>query len=466
VYEGDHADALSSRADEPWVFNQMSSLQEKISTAILTRIRKRRNSLPATERNQHGSSPMLAPAKLREATFSDFDGVSKLKDRSGIVADSLENWNRLWRHNPVLAQSKVKRPIGWVLDADGEIVGYLGNISLQCRYGEKTLSAVATHAFAVDSAYRAVALTLAAAFYRQKFADLYISAHAIEATGKIALAFKGAALPQRDYDTVLFWVLRPYPFAKALMRKLNLNQLVSLVGSIFAAVTIAADKIVRRRWPKRSADPISVCEIRTNDIGNDFETLWAEKLKESSRLFTYRTPAALRWHFEIPGDRGSARVLCCHKNGKLTGYAVIRTDTDPQDGLQKSIVADMLVTKDDPALVQGLLAAAYGHAKLIGSHILEVQGFPSDIRAVCSDWRPYRRKFAACPYYYKAADPVLHKSLGNPEAWYACPFDGDATLIRPSFSNSAEHVTSEEQKEDTRTNTGSDVPESEETRVF
>jgi hypothetical protein len=466
VYDSDHADSFSIGADGPGVINHMSPLQEKISTAILTRIRKRLNSFPATEKNERRTSPTLAPAKLREAAFSDFDGVAKLKERSGIVADSLENWNRLWRRNPVLAQSKVKRPIGWVLDADGEIVGYLGNISLQCRYGDKTLSAVATHAFAVDPAYRAVALTLAAAFYRQKYADLYISAHAIEATGKIALAFKGAALPQRDYDTVLFWVLRPYPFAKVLMKKLNINQLFSLVGGILAAVIIAADKIVRRRWPKQSADPIAVSEIRTNDIGNDFETLWAEKLEESSRLFTYRTPAALRWHFEIPGDSGSARVLCCHKNGKLTGYAVIRTDTDLQDGLQKSIVADMLVTNDDPALVQDLLVAAYGHAKLIGSHILEVQGFPPDIRAVCSDWRPYRRKYAACPYYYKAADPVLHKSLANPEAWYACPFDGDATLIRPSFSGSAQHVTTEEQMEHTRTNTGADVPESEETRVF
>jgi hypothetical protein len=443
----------------------MSSLQQNIATAILARIRERQVPLTVSEKDRQRCASTVAPAKLREATFADFEKVAKLKERSDIVADSIENWNRLWRRNPALAQGKVKRPIGWVLEADEQVVGYLGNISLECHYGDRTLTAVATHGFAVDPPYRAVAFTLAAAFYRQKSVDLYLSTSAIEATGKIALAFKCAALPQPDYDPVLFWVLRPYAFAHALMKKLRVRPLFSPIGCVFTALAVGSDKIFRRRWPQAPATQIAVSEISPDDIGSDFQTLWAEKLNERRRLYTDRCPAALRWHFEIPGDRGLARVLCCRKEGKLCGYAIVRSDTDPKNGLRKSIIADMVATQDNPEVIKALWAAAYEHARNVGSHILEVQGFPSDIRALSSDWRPYQREYPACPYYYKAADPELHKALGDEAAWYACPFDGDATLIRPSYSRSAPNFTLEVPMEAAHNDVAVDLPESERTEV-
>lgn len=171
-------------------------------------------------------------------------------------------------------------------------------------------------------------------------------------------------------------------------------------------------------------------------IDNEIATLWADKLNEGTRFYADRATGVLRWHFEIPGDQGSVRVLRCYENEKLTGYAVVRSDKDPRDGIRRSIIADLIARQDNPAVVQSLWVAAYEHAKAIGSDILEVQGFPANIREVSSAWRPYRRKYPACPYYYKATDPVLHKELSDPSVWYACPYDGDATLIRPSYSGS------------------------------
>ena len=154
----------------------MGSLQEHITNTILTWIRARRAASSASESDSHAhSTGAIVPAKVREVRFSDFDAVAKLKQRWGLNADSLENWKRLWRRNPALMHGEIKRPIGWVLDADGEVVGYLGNISLQCRYGDKTLTAVTSHGYVVDGPYRAVALSLASAFFRQKSVDLYIS---------------------------------------------------------------------------------------------------------------------------------------------------------------------------------------------------------------------------------------------------------------------------------------------------
>lgn len=419
----------------------MSAIEKTIGGAILKRIRARRAAASAQDVDLRArDSAAMAPAKLREARFSDFQAVAQLKQKWGLNEESIENWERLWQRNPALMQSDPERPIGWVLEADGAVVGYLGNISLAYRYGDKTLSAATAHGLVVDPAYRALGLTLVAAYFRQKSVDLFISTSAIENVGKIALAFKSLPVPQRDYDTVLFWVLRPYGFGRALVKKLNFGPVLAQASSALIAFAVAADKIVRRRWPRLSSSPssssFSVSEICLDEIGADFQTLWVAKQKEGCRLLADRSPAALRWHFEIPGDRGSSRVLCCYKNSELLGYAIVRSDTKPENGLRVSLIADLVAKRDDPEVLRALWAAAYDVARQSGSHVLEVMGFPSGIRQLSAKWNPYRRKYPACPFYFKAADPALHKTLSDEAVWYASPFDGDATLVRPSYSTS------------------------------
>lgn len=403
----------------------MASIEQKITTAILTVIRARRE--PEADVPAH-SSIATAPISLREALFSDFQAVDELKRRWGLTPDSQENWERLWHNNPALKQ-QTNRPIGWVLEANGRQVGYVGNISQLYRFGNRTLTAVTSHGLVVEPAYRGASLSLVAAFYRQKSVDLYLTTTAIEAVGKIARAFKANALPQDDYDKVLFWVLRPYPFAEVLMKKLDVRPALARVGGLFTSLAVGMDRTLRQRKPHGSSTGLSVSEVSVQDIGGEFQDLWEQKVKEKPRLLADRSAAALRWHFQIPGDQGSARVLCCRKNGELLGYAIVRNEPPNEaTGLRRSIVADLLAKQDDPEVVRALWVAAYDCAKRAGSHIFEVLGFPGSVRNVCSQWRPYTRKYPACPFYYKAADPVLHKQLTDGLLWYATPFDGDTTL--------------------------------------
>ena len=408
----------------------MTSFEKTLSGAVLKRIRARRaaRSQNNLEHPLAPSSP-LAPAKLREVTFEDYQAVDALKRRWGLTSDSLENWKRLWNCNPALAQIQAKLPNGWVLESDGKIVGYLGNIVFLYRFGDRTLIAATSSGFVVDPPYRAVSVSLIAAFYRQKSVDLFIATTAIESVGKIARAFKSDPLPQPDYETVMFWVLQSYPFVKAVLKKLDLNAALLKMGGAVGCVAVAGDKIARQRWPRKSSDRLVVTTINVGQIGDEFESLWIEKLAEGKRLLADRSPATLRWHFDIPGDRGGTRVLCCRENGQLVGYAVIRDNFNQRNGPQRSVLADMLVKKDEPAVIRSLIAAAYQHAKHSGSHTFEVLGFPSNIRKICAEGKPYLRKYPACPFFFKAADSVLHKTLSAPELWYGSPFDGDATLM-------------------------------------
>lgn len=413
----------------------MVSLREKLSKVVLRRIRARREPASASFDGQRNGRVILARPHLREASFSDFSQVAKLKERSGLAPDSIENWDRLWRDNPALHPTEPHRPIGWVLEVDREIVGYLGSIPLQCYLGNRRLQAVAAHGFVVDQAYRALALSLAAAFYSQKGIDLYLTTSAIETTAKLAILFKSAQVPQADYDTVFFWVLRAHPFSRMVVRKLDLSPTLSSVSTLGISLAIGTHRLIRNPV-RRLRRPMYVREMRMEAIDQEFLRLWHQKTQEQRCLLTDRSPEMLRWHFRVPGDQGCVTVLGCYPDERLEGYAVLRTDTDRQTDLRKSVIADMLVKNNDADVTRALLTACYKYAVREKSDVFEVQGFPPQLRSVFSEFRPHSRKYPACPYYFKAADPELQKQLEDPSAWYACPYDGDATLIRPSYSTS------------------------------
>jgi len=93
------------------------------------------------------------------------------------------------------------------------------------------------------------------------------------------------------------------------------------------------------------------------------------------------------------------------------------------------MLADILVEQDDPSVTETLLEAAYSNAVASGSHVFEVVGLPGHIRQILMGWNPYVRKYPTDPLIYKTADEALTRILADENAWYASPFDGDATLI-------------------------------------
>jgi hypothetical protein len=408
----------------------MAKIEKKVTAALLAQLRKRRSTASALQAHAHTpAASAIAAAHLREARFSDFDAVQQLKLRWGLRGlDSFANWKRFWQCNPALSYTNEQRPIGWVLEAKGKVVGYLGNISLLYHYGARQLSAVAGTGFVAAPGYRVASLRLLSAFYRQPSVDLFLASTANEASEKLVKLFHAAPLPQEDYDTVLFWVLRPYPFAREVMRMLDLTPTFSRLSVPLASLVVRTDTILRRRWARNSSKGFTIKEVPISEIGDSFQALWTQKSKEATQLLADRAPTSLRWHFDIPGHRGSMHVLGCFAGTELLGYVIVRTDTN-NNGLRRSLVADLIVLENNQNVIKALLFQAYRHSKSAGSHLLEILGFPKSVRDVCSQWKPYSRKYPNLPFYYKAADPELHKTLSDGAAWFASPFDGDTTLV-------------------------------------
>ncbi len=408
----------------------MPTIVERSVSILLKAIRTRRPS-PDADAPASAVTPSDGAngVRLRELRFNDFDAVARLREllHWRWAPDSVDNWHRLWRNSPAIRSAKSYLPMGWVLEADNKIVGYLGSIPLLYHFGDKPLLAAAASGFLVEPAYRTFGKDLVESFYSQPNIDLFLST-TVESVGRLAKALEVETLPQENYSTVLFWVLDARHFADAVVWKLGATGGMRSLGGMLGSLALRAERMARRRAPVRTSSKFQITEIRVSEIGDDFEDLWRRKLAERPRLLADRDPATLRWHFTLPGSRKDTDVFRCESHGRLVGYAISRRETDPP-GLRRCCLVDMIVDADDPEIASSLVARGYQLAMDYGCHTFEVLGFPKFVKQVLLQGNPYSRDYPACPYFFKASDRVLHKTLTNPESWYACGLDGDTTLM-------------------------------------
>jgi hypothetical protein len=404
---------------------RIRAMPNKFAAIILKRIRARREE-PESAQGGSSTASRVDPVSLREAQFSDFERVSAMNLSLGQGADSLENWHRLWRDNPALAGGRTPR-IGWMLEAGGNVVGFLGSIPLECSFEGKTLTAVATCRLAVEPAYRSSTHLLVTSFFRQKDVEIFLNTTATVAAGKIMTALRAVQLPQREYGEVLFWVLRPRRFANIVLQKAGVTPGLARIGGFAGGLALGGDVFFRRRSPRAGKRALSVKEMGVEELGPEFDAFWRSREGSDARIFAKRSREILRWHFEPPGTKRVARMLACNGPNGLAGYAVVRHE-GADAGMRRTLLVDLMVESDNAEIVDLLVAAAHRSAKRAGSDVFEVVGLPKKIRDGLRRWRPYSRQFPACPYFFKTKDRALQEKLAVEDAWYAGPFDGDATL--------------------------------------
>jgi len=408
----------------------MPAIENKIAHLALSRIRALKKAAANGSGTDQGEGHTQSTKRVlvREAQFCDFEQVHALNLRLGQGPDSVANWRRLWRENPALVGTKRDAPIGWVLEASHDVVGFFGSIPLEYEFRGSVLETAATCRFAVEPAYRAFSHLLVGSFFRQKNVELFLNSTATPAAGKMMAALKASPMPQTDYGTVLFWVLNARHFTETLLEKLGVPQKLRRAGSAVGALALGADQTIRDRTPRATSSNYRIQPMDVSEIGPEFDQLWADHAQQSQQLRAKRSREILRWHFDPPGNRRKVAVLGCYGGRELVGYAVVRHEPNIPGKLRRSLIADLLVRQDNPEVVEQLLAAACRSGRDAGSDVLEVMGFPDRIRQILWRWKPYVRDYPAHPFFFKVSDRRLHETLLDRRLWYACPFDGDATL--------------------------------------
>lgn len=383
---------------------------------------------------------MSSPKKalIRAATFEDYAEAVHVLDQLGLkvptTPDSIQLMvDMLWCSNPARPRMGRLSP-GWVIEADGRIVGFFGNVLMRYQIGQQVLLAGAGTQLGVLAPYRDHTNALATAYFTQPGVDLILGTTTNEASGRVYRRFGCHPLPQNDYQQINYWVLDAAAFIEAIvLRRLRQPRLArlsgSLLGPFLTAFAAARSRDLRQRLPGKPLSSLPVERVPFADIGDDFDQLWRRKATQDGRLLACRTAADLRWHFRHSAETDALTILGCRKNGRLEGYLALIRETLPDLRLVRAKIADLFVVGDDQAVIDALLAGAAEVAQTAGCHLLEFQGFPRPIRERVLHYRPFIRRVPAFPFYYKACSPTLEDQLRSAAAWYPTPYDGDSTLI-------------------------------------
>lgn len=366
-------------------------------------------------------------ARIREVRFEDHPAVESLLERVGLSGYAHDLWVHRWERNPLFRGSSAPLSQGWVLESGGSIVGYLGNIPHSCRFGEREFVAAATTAFAVLKGFRKHSLPLSMEFARQEGVDLLLSTTASPPAARIFQYLRFRPVPQRNYDSALYLVINPAKLVGAYLERAGVPGVLRPLGKAIGGTALSAYRAIRRR-PFADLREGDFEVLLPDAIDGTFDALWERKMRERSVLLAERSREWLRWHFCMPGGEENISIVCAREGGRLMGYAVIRKELAAAGGLVRTRILDLLAEEDRPATIDRLLGGCHSAAVAGGSNLLEMAGFPWFVRARFLRWGAWSRQFPCWPYFYLAANPELARELEREDAWYACPYDGDAGL--------------------------------------
>ena len=365
---------------------------------------------------------------LREATFEDGRAATELLARLGLVmpkgeADIRALWQRLWKTNPAFETSPRPLSLGWVLEDEGRMVGFFGNIPMLYFMGHHAAIAADAALWGVEPTHRQESGRLAQAYFDQSGVDLLFVTTGIKPTGRIFERHGARRLPQPGFGTVWYWIADGPGFVAAALRKRGAGQnLAGLSAKLGGPLLDAGIRI----WARRPKAPSLSIDLTTLDrVGPDFDRLWERKLAEGPRFMACRDARSLRWHFAT----NDTMVLTHTSGGELLGYmALIRADSHTV-GLRRYKIADVFIAEDNSDIFDALLGAAFEATIKAGAHVLELIGLPEVFRRRARVAGPFVRAVETWPFYYKPVGLTLSKCLEDPGAWYATPFDGDTTLM-------------------------------------
>jgi hypothetical protein len=370
--------------------------------------------------------------RITEAGFDDKSAVVELLKRNNLIGDDdAIDWVWLWLRNPAYSKNW---PLGWKLEMNGEIVGFIGNIPLRYSLGGKVIRAVAAHCFVVDQKARGYGIKLAAQFFSQDQVDVFLCTTTNRSASVIFKLFKSQPLPCSSYSRYCFWVINSRRLIRSyLLKKYRIPRVFADFFSFVMGPMLSLGLFLRKHGNYADSNSWEgrVEIISALKFGDEFDRFWLQKKNcdLSKTLLADRSSRLLKWHFGKNHEvANSSRVLVARYNGELLGYIVLIRQDLPKIRLKQYQIADIFVANDEPKIIISLLIEALEIAKRDKVDFVKMIGFPDKIRNSISATFPLERDFLIMPFWFYTNDPEFKVVLNKVSSWYAGPYDGDTTL--------------------------------------
>jgi hypothetical protein len=327
--------------------------------------------------------------RIRESAFADAESIRLLNDRNAMGHAGVAAWRENWEAHPFRAEFQ-GIPIGWVLEADGSVVGNLDNIHMLYRLGSKPIKAVVAAGWVVDKEHRGKALQLMTTFFRQKGVDLCLNVSATPSVAQVLTAMKIGRIPIPGYATPCFWAVRPRAFARAALGRR------SIPAAGLAAYPAGLALLARDIFLQSGRGRIFSKVRQLDGLDDRFDGLWERIGAGPACLRAVRTRAALEWRFRTELRDGRAAIVVAESGATLDGYAILVRRDDPDLGMSLFEVADLQAAGDNSSTLRDLLLGSVKVAREEGADAVKfVTGTPSK-RAPVDALRPYSYRLPFC----------------------------------------------------------------------
>jgi hypothetical protein len=334
-----------------------------------------------------------------------------------MSAGSREHWLAIWDEYPHRAEFE-GIPRGFVIEADGSIVGSISSVWAKYSLAGRELRATLAGNAAVDPSHRASSIRLFGEQLLQPNVDLYLNGSASEATSKVMETLKVRRVPQPSNDVCLLWGSGTR-FARAGLERKGVPLARVAAWPVGLALGMGSSFKIRRA----GGTPYPV--IETDAFSEEFDDLWRIVRGRATQLIGFRDSATLHWRYSREIAAGNATILTVRRDAKLAGYVTLVRRPRPALGVTGYCIHDFQCVDDDPELVSSLLAAAWRQTRKASIDLLEWSGFAGQKRAIAERSCLLTFSLDVWQAFYYTKDRGLKAELDSPARWEFSSYDSD-----------------------------------------
>lgn len=359
---------------------------------------------------------------VRVAKREDQPMVEELQRRLGLRSDTLADWDHIWGKNLQQIDSGVA--IGWVLEVDGSIVGYLGNVALRYLLNGSPLNAAAARGWVVQHEYRKYSILLLAKYFSQKNIDLLINSSSNAVAYKVFTAAGSLSPKSQNFSNIYFFIVNQSKFVLAILERYELN--INLKYFLHLAVIIfhtfkKLNSLRLNECKKVSNLRVSIVEPRK--ISKDYDQFWNDVVKCNQGFIADRSRKKIEWLYSKPGN--DSRIIEFYINKKMIAYAGFKKFSINGSKEFKLQLIDFVSLKIDTQITDMMVEEGKKLAKALGVCCLEITGCNEKIIGSVVRLGAFKRNHFPTPFSYK----ILNKKLlAENEEWFITLYDGDSAL--------------------------------------
>jgi len=315
---------------------------------------------------------------VREMEDTDIISLSGFLP-AGIPNTTPEFWLRRfdlwWTSNPAYTP---QHPRGWVLEHDGKIVGFIGNIPVKYLVSGDVKIAVASSGWYVDPSVRGIfSLRLFTEFMKQKNADIYLFKAEDQPLMEIIRKFKFEEhiLPrsQKEYVSIidkkkLHFIVLKFLLSGHTPTLSEVPELYKRTGRLFFGYLCQKPLIPGGAVPDETYTS-SLC----TSCDEAFVSLGKAR-RDRCAVTLSRDAETLNWLY-FPTARFLKRVVIqCHRSGDrtLAGYMVFDIARKKPSGAGGMFLMEQCIEDKDPRVLASLLSCALKTGKQQNAALLSV----------------------------------------------------------------------------------------------